>query len=90
MKNSVPFYRDYFTLMITSNNEFGMKKFKVYIIFAYFLLLLVVTIVSFLIYIYYQYYQTERIYSNYQDLKKNFLQQSINYKIQQEDLKGFF
>ena len=90
MKRTIPFYSDYFTLIITSQNDFGMTKIKIYKVFAYFLLLIAIAIFLSLSYVYYKYYQTERLYSNYQDLKRNFLQQSIDYKIQQEGLKDFF
>lgn len=85
-KNS--FFTDYFTVMLTFQSEFEMKKFRVFSIFAY-LLLIIFTVILFSVgYVYYKYFQTKQFYTNYQELKKDFLQKNINYKIIQEDLQN--
>ena len=89
MQKKFSFFTDYFTLMITFQSEFGMKKFKIYKLFIYALFIVFIGLFMFLSYVYYNYYQTRKLYTNYRELKKIFLQQNINYKENQEKLRSF-
>ena len=82
------FFSNYFTLMITFQSEFGMKKFRVFHIFVYLLLVFFTAVIFSIGYVYYTYFETKKLYTNYQELKKTFLQKNIDYKNLQEDLQN--